>query len=294
MPSLAQRLLVNHDEESTGYGALEIEDPSGSDNVVAIVRDEGARRRSLFYTIAAVTFVGSLLVSSSHFMNDGDAVADGPAISQAGSAGAPATHRLCNFSDFVFATDGSELPQGYVLSVALGRHWADLIDFNGNVKHRWFHPAHPIAKTATLTPKGHLFFAAHNVNNSLSSLERDFLYGNDAASQLVELDWESNVIKQCVLNPHHNEDGKVYMQHHDAVFMPNGNYLVIASRVWTFDDIGAKLDVPARALFKRGATHANGHARYMMEDGVMELQHIDGQPYCGVVWEWWSFDHVIQ
>ncbi|KAK3263591.1 hypothetical protein CYMTET_27613 [Cymbomonas tetramitiformis] len=293
VPLLQHKPLKDTDEGCTRYGStLDIEEPSSSDNLA--VGGKGALKRSLLYTFATFACLGAVIVSFLQFTNYGDADPEQRALPQAHSDGAPATQRLCDFSEFVVAQDEAALPKGYVLSTQPGKHWADLIDFNGNVKHRWFYGAHPIAKSAVLTPEGHLFFAAHDARNDATSLEKLILEDNDVASELVELDWDSKVVRMCALNTRHDGDESVYFQHHDQVMMPNGNYLVIAGRLRTWDDVAAHLDVPKSLVAKRSIHEVDGHHGYLVEDGVMELKHIHGMEHCEVVWEWWSLDHVIQ
>jgi hypothetical protein len=151
--------------------------------------------------------------------------------------------------------------RGYTLvAQARGGHYANLIDMEGHICHRWHSPEG--IGYAYLLPDGHLLLRTHPPKEAGGA---EAMGGSSGA--ILELDWESNVV-WAYRNP---------MLHHDFERLPNGNTLVL---LWG--------RIPAELTsYVRGGFTADDDPEQMFGDLVQEIS-LDGS----VVYQWLSWEHL--
>ncbi|KAK3240057.1 hypothetical protein CYMTET_50064 [Cymbomonas tetramitiformis] len=196
---------------------------------------------------------------------------------------------LCNFKRAMRVPNLGAVYDGYVILTQLGKHWTDLVQTRtGLVKHRWFFK-HPASKSAVLLENGNLLYMGH----WSPSEEKEYAFNEspDAAGILRELNWDSEVMKSCTFS------NNTHILHHDFVVLPNGNYLALAWRKVTLEDMEARGFSQKSIMYSRYKTFNKGHAREQTEylvDGVVELKSVPEKEECQTVWYWWEDDHLIQ
>ncbi|KAK3245971.1 hypothetical protein CYMTET_44475 [Cymbomonas tetramitiformis] len=205
-----------------------------------------------------------------------------------------------NTSSLCLQPNEPKLEAGYVLASGPGKHFTDLIDMNGMVRHRWVYPDHPMEKSSTLTPNGTLFVHRHYRPSEIPDRWVDFVEEHDAAGLMTELDWDSKIVKEC------SYISDSHVLHHDAVILPNGNYLSIAFKRMDLEHYVNITGLSKKKGTKEGTqtsieslyayyTHCKNPAPgNIFVDGIVELKAVAGQKQCQLVWEWWQADHVIQ
>jgi PKD repeat protein len=141
-----------------------------------------------------------------------------------------------------------------------------LIDMDGSVVHTWTSD-YPPGACAKLRPNGNLLRLA-NIGNTT--------FGNGKAGRIEETDWDNNMVwsydvsttKEC--------------SHHDFWIMPNGNILL---NLWN-------------AYTKPEAVAAGRNPAFVKNGGVWMVKVIEVEPVLpdggNIVWEWNSFDHMVQ
>ncbi|KAK3284587.1 hypothetical protein CYMTET_7775 [Cymbomonas tetramitiformis] len=229
------------------------------------------------------------------------------------------TSSTSNISTTCLQPNEPKLEPGYVLTPGgPGKHYTDLIDVHGMVRHRWVYPDHPMEKAAVLTPHGTLFMHRHyrpmdipkEWAGSADKPQQDkpqFIEARDAAGLLTELSWDSKVVRECsyITDSH--------ILHHDAIVMPNGNYLSLALKRMSLSEFAHTVGMSSESEANNGIRYNNSTENVlnnmltyynrsslkqqpgcMFVDGVVELKAVPGQKQCKVVWEWWSTDHVVQ
>jgi PKD repeat protein len=141
-----------------------------------------------------------------------------------------------------------------------------LIDMDGSLKHTWTSD-YPPGACAKFRPNGNLVRLC-NVNNPV--------FGGGKAGRVEERDWDDNVVWSYELST----DTQCF--HHDFDFLPNGNLLL---NFWM-------------AYTKQDAIDAGRNPTYLTESGVWMAEAIEIQPVLpsggNIVWEWNSFDHLVQ
>eukprot|EP00854_Cymbomonas_tetramitiformis_P013912 gene13912-16444_t len=171
-----------------------------------------------------------------------------------------ADESLCDFSKetkWISNHSSQNSSYGYQLIVLERRHWTDLVDTHGQVKHRWFHSM-ASSKGAHLLPNGHLARSAYYAEEG-----DDPSKTYDDAGLVEEVDWDGNVVRSCIYR------SDKHVTTHDMMMMPNGNFLCNAMVELDWDLL-------------------------CETDGVVELKIVPNQTECEVVWEWWASDHIIQ
>eukprot|EP00854_Cymbomonas_tetramitiformis_P027759 gene27759-34276_t len=179
--------------------------------------------------------------------------------------------------------------RGYTLLSEERKHWTDLIDAQGQVKHRWFHK-NAASKVVILLSDGRLLRSAYLPKKGDIAEET-----YDVAGLVEEVDWDSNVVKSCIYRDESRST------HHDLVALPNGHYLaaVWQSVPWSrcreagWDDTrGFGKAVRERT---KGGKNGNTEGGLCVIDGIVELRaHKSSAESCEAVWEWWSIDHLVQ
>jgi hypothetical protein len=150
-----------------------------------------------------------------------------------------------------------------------GRKETYLFDNEGQVVHTWT-SEYSSGAAAYLLDNGHLFRPAEAANR-----KREF-QGPAAGGRIQEFDWDGNLVWDC----EYHSDKR--LPHHDAIKLPNGNALLIC---WEWID-----EAEAVANGRRPETVKDSH---LQPDCLVELKPT-GANSGEVVWEWRSWDHLIQ
>src|SRR4029079_13685707 len=144
-----------------------------------------------------------------------------------------------------------------------------LFDNEGRLVHTWT-SEYPSGAASYLLENGNLFRPAESVNR------KGGLQVRAAAGRLQELDWDGNVVWDF---EYHSEKR---MPHHDAIKLPNGNALLIC-----WEKINEE---EAVAQGRRPETVKDSH---LQPDCLVEIKPT-GPTTGEIVWEWRSWDHLIQ
>jgi len=158
--------------------------------------------------------------------------------------------------------------QGYNL-INPGRKKTFLYDNEGRVVHTWT-SEYTSGAAAYLLENGHLFRPAEAVNR------KPGFQGPAAGGRIQEFDWDGNLVWDF---EYHSEKR---LPHHDAIKLPNGNALLIC---WEMID-----EKEAVAQGRRPETVKGSH---LQPDCLVEIKPT-GKTTGEIVWEWRSWDHLIQ
>ncbi len=185
----------------------------------------------------------------------------------------PSTSASSNSSRTVglFLNTSSAYP-GYTLLAPKQYNKTYLIDNQGQVVHTWS-SKYPPGQSAYLLPNGHLIRAASIMNSQINM-------GGGEGGRIEEYDWEGNLVWYL------DYSTDKYMQHHDFVPLPNGNILMLVVEKKTYAEaIAAGFDPTCISEVQRQG--------YMLPDYIVEINPT--YPSGGtVVWEWHTWDHLIQ
>jgi len=152
---------------------------------------------------------------------------------------------------------------GYTLYNPNGSQTTYLIDMEGDVQHSWNHNRGG-GYGVYLMPNGNLLRPEQVANPRLR--------GGAMAGLIQEKDWDGDLIWEF----EYNDD--TYITHHDLEPLPNGNVLAIAWEVKT-----------AAQSTQAGRNRAS----ITWPDHIIEVEP-DGEGGAEIVWEWHSWDHLIQ
>lgn len=150
-----------------------------------------------------------------------------------------------------------------------GRKQTYLFDNEGRVVHTWTSEYNSGA-AVYLRDNGHLFRPAEAANR-----KKEF-QGPAAGGRIQEFDWDGNL----VWDMEYHSDKR--LPHHDAIPLPNGNALLIC---WEWID-----EAEAIAQGRRPETVKDSH---LQPDCLVEIKPT-GPTSGEVVWQWRSWDHLIQ
>jgi len=157
---------------------------------------------------------------------------------------------------------------GFTLISPLNSKQVHLIDMQGKPVHTW-KVQHVPAGGVYLLPNGHLLRAAMVDDNPR-------FHGGGIGGRIEELDWEGKLVWEYELASDQRTT------HHDIAMMPNGNVLAIA---WEYHS-------PEEA-FEMGRSSKWIHEEGLWSDVVVEIRPT--RPKGGeIVWEWRSWDHLVQ
>ncbi len=170
--------------------------------------------------------------------------------------------------------------EGYTLvhDAAFGGHNANriyLTDMNGEKVHEWAPaPYQPEGSVAYLLENGLLL-------RTVSSYHwmHDEPYPVGAAGTVQLLDWDSNVVWEYEMDV----PGR-HVIHHDVDYMPNGNILAIAYTAFSREEV--------RAMGWDGVFPAEAETIWL--DKIVELQPDLDDGSTEIVWQWNSWDHLVQ
>lgn len=144
-----------------------------------------------------------------------------------------------------------------------------LFDNEGRVVHTWT-SEYPGGAAVYLLDNGHLFRPAEAANR------KPGFKGPAAGGRIQEFDWDGNLVWDI----EYHSDKR--LPHHDAIKLPNGNALLIC---WEMID-----EKEAVAQGRRPETVKDSH---LQPDCLVEIKPT-GPKTGEVVWEWRSWDHLIQ
>lgn len=148
-----------------------------------------------------------------------------------------------------------------------------LMDESGKIVHQWGATLHsPEGSGVYLLENGLLLRSGSH--HTAQEME-DFPVGAHGTVQL--LDWDGNVVWEYT----RSEKGK-HVLHHDMEPLPNGNILVTSYEAVSVEQ-GEKL----------GWTKTKG-ASYLWGEKILELKPNLRDNTTEIVWEWSSFDHIVQ
>ncbi len=150
-----------------------------------------------------------------------------------------------------------------------------LTNMNGEMVHQW--------EPERYQPEGSVAYLLENglLLRTVSSHHwmRGDHYPVGAAGTVQLLDWDSNIVWEYEMDV----PGK-HVFHHDVDYMPNGNILAIAYTGFSPEE--------ARAMGWDGVFPADAETVWL--DKVVELQPNLDDGSTEIVWQWNSWDHLVQ
>ncbi|MCH8084390.1 MAG: aryl-sulfate sulfotransferase [Myxococcales bacterium] len=157
---------------------------------------------------------------------------------------------------------------GYVFFNPLLSDTTYLVNNGGSVVHRW---------KSEYSPGGGIYMLpSGNLLRTGRDPERLLFRSGGTGGILQEIDWEGNVVWEWRFS----DDTRV--QHHDIQPLPNGNLLVLAWEVKSSEEA-------QRAGRRADQTPEQG----LWPDWLLEVEPIRPND-AKIVWEWHSWDHLIQ
>jgi hypothetical protein len=142
---------------------------------------------------------------------------------------------------------------------------AQLLDTNGTVYHSWtFSSSARTGYSSYLEPGGTVVRTVAHQGNSFQ--------GGGMTGQVQKVDWNGNVLWNYVCST------TTYCSHHDICPLPNGNVLLIVYELKSSSQV-------TQAGCKWAHT--------MWPDMILEVQP-SGTSGGNIVWEWHTWDHLVQ
>ncbi len=170
--------------------------------------------------------------------------------------------------DDVTAVDEQDLSiDGYNLFAPLDSTTSYLVDNTGSVVHSWQSSYRP-GNAVYLLENGELLHTG-NVGNAVFN-------AGGAGGVVQTIDWNGDVTWEYAYS------SSSHLQHHDVEWLPNGNLLMIA---WHH-----KSETEAIAAGRDPSLLADGE---LWPDSVIEV-HPTGAATGEIVWQWHSWDHLVQ
>jgi hypothetical protein len=157
--------------------------------------------------------------------------------------------------------------KGYTLIAPNDSNTTYLIDMDGRVVQTWKSDCHA-GESAYLLENGHLLRSG--------AIKNPPFFGAGAGGRIQEFTWDGELVWEFQYS------NKTQYPHHDICRLPNGNVLMI---VWE-----KKTSKEAVAAGRRPETAGSSH---LLADSILEIKPID-EKSGKVVWEWHSWDHLIQ
>ncbi len=150
-----------------------------------------------------------------------------------------------------------------------------LTDMNGETVHQW--------EPGRYQPEGAVAYLLENglLLRTISSYHwmHDEPYPVGAAGTVQLIDWDSNVVWEYEMDV----PGR-HVFHHDVDYMPNGNILAIAYTAFSREEV--------RAMGWDGVFPAEAETIWL--DKIVELQPDLDDGSTEIVWQWNSWDHLVQ
>jgi hypothetical protein len=150
-----------------------------------------------------------------------------------------------------------------------GRKQTYLYDNEGRVVHSWT-SEHRSGAAVYLLDNGHLFRPSEVANR-----KRPF-QGPAVSGRFQEFDWDGNLVWDF---EYHSEKR---LPHHDAIKLPNGNVLAIC---WEW--------IEEKEAIAAGRRPESVKGSHLQPDCLVEIKPT-GKKTGEIVWEWRSWDHLIQ
>lgn len=173
----------------------------------------------------------------------------------------------------LFYNDTAKVFKGYTLFAPKQNTMTYLINNEGKIVHKWTASKYPPGQSVYLLENGHLLRTCMT-KGKLSS-------GGGEGGRVEEYDWDDKLVWELDFST------ETYMQHHDIKLLPNGNILMLVIEKKTYAECIA-------AGFNPNKFQPEIQQKGMMvPDYVVEIK--PNYPIGGyVVWEWHSWDHLIQ
>ncbi len=157
--------------------------------------------------------------------------------------------------------------KGYTLVAPMSSTKTYLIDLEGHVVHSWESDCTPALSTYLLD-NGHLLRPG--------TLKGSAAFGfPGAGGRLLEYDWDGKVVWDFTFT------GKNQHTHHDVTLLPNGNILMLLC------------DRKTKSEAIEAGRNPDTAGAGVSADGVIEVKRT-GKTTGEIVWEWHSWDHLIQ
>lgn len=159
--------------------------------------------------------------------------------------------------------------EGYNLFSQMDGNTVYLIDNRGKLVHSW--------ETESASRGGKYLLENGNLLIA-TAVPGGIPWGNGAAGRITELDWDGNTVWQF------DYSTEWYTQHHDIEKLPNGNVLLLAWDLKTYEE-------SVEAGRDPGLLTAGG----LLPEHVVEVRPDYESGYGGeIVWEWHVWDHLVQ
>ena len=173
----------------------------------------------------------------------------------------------------LFLNDSTKAWPGYTLMAPKQYTATYLLDNQGRAVHTWTASKYPPGQSAYLLESGHLIRACSLMNPNINT-------GGGEGGRIEEFDWAGNQVWEL------NFSTDQYMQHHDFVYLPNGNVLMLVVEKKTYSEaVAAGLDPSQMTDVQKMG--------YILPDAVYEVTPT--KPVGGtIVWSWHVWDHLIQ
>lgn len=169
--------------------------------------------------------------------------------------------------------DSANVFNGYTLFAPKQNTMTYLINNDGRIVHQWTASKYPPGQSVYLLENGHLLRTCMT-KGKLSS-------GGGEGGRIEEYDWNDSLVWSMDFST------DTYMQHHDIRRLPNGNIIMLVIEKKTYAECIAAGFNPTKFqpdIASKGM---------MLPDYVAEIQPV--KPSGGtVVWEWHTWDHLIQ
>jgi hypothetical protein len=166
--------------------------------------------------------------------------------------------------------------EGYNLYTPLLSTTTYLFDNRGKVVHTWESDYLPPSATYLLE-NGHLLTGG--------GIASDYYLAGGRGGWIEEMDWDGNTVW---VFEHYDNVHNQYWLHHDFEKLPNGNVLMLAWEMKTYDEAiaaGRNPDLEECPLPDTG----------LWPEKIIEVKPDYASGYGGdIVWEWHVWDHIIQ
>ncbi|UCF50377.1 MAG: aryl-sulfate sulfotransferase [Thermoplasmatales archaeon] len=158
----------------------------------------------------------------------------------------------------------SKINEGQILFAPMQSKTAYLINYDGSVNHTWSSDYRP-GEAVNLLEDGSILY----------KIKLSFAYGG-AGGGIQRISWDGDLIWDF---RYYTDE---YLSHHDFEILPNGNILMIA---WEFKT--------REEAIESGRDPNKLYGDTIMPDHIIEVEPT-GPTSGDIVWEWHSWDHLIQ
>ena len=173
----------------------------------------------------------------------------------------------------LFINDSTQTYIGYTMFAPKQNTMTYLINNAGRKIHEW---------SASTFPPGQSVYLLENSNLLRTCMTPSQLgTGGGEGGRIEEYDWDDNLVWSM------DYSTATYMQHHDIKKLPNGNIIMLVVEKKTYAEVLAAGFDPSKLVPE---IQQKG---YMLPDCIIEIAPT--YPVGGtVVWEWHTWDHLIQ